>query len=591
KIIEKYGFERTNDILDAISQLGFQYATISGITWSISDLTVPEEKDKILKEAHDVVEKIEGQYQEGLLTIDEKRARVIEIWNNTKEQVEKIVSTAFDKKNPVYKIVSSGARGSWEQLNQMMGMRGLVKNPQGETIDLPVTSCYKEGFTPLQYFNSVHGNRKGLVDTALKTAEAGYLTRRMIDVAQDVIVREEDCRTKEGIEVKRDDGGDYGHKFSDRLFSRTPVEDVKSGNHIIVRAGEQITSKIAQEIEESNVQSVKVRSPLTCKTLYGVCAKCYGLDLGDNAPIKVGEAVGIVAAQSIGEPGTQLTLRTTHSGGAARADITSGLPRVEELFEVRSPKGKAVLADVDAVVDSIEEKDSVRVVRLKAIGGKSKKEKIVEYQFPRSILLNVETGQTIEKGYAVSEGSLDLKELFNLRGKEAVYRYITQEIQRIYLSEGAGINNKHIEVVIRQMFGRVRITTSGDSEFVIGEVVDKSRFFEVNRSLKKEGREPARAEELLLGITKAALTSEGFLSAASFQETARVLVTAASEGRIDALKGLKENVIIGRLLPIGTAYRNEFFVEEAEEEIEKEGEEKAGEGLEKGGKIDREASL
>jgi DNA-directed RNA polymerase subunit beta' len=298
------------------------------------------------------------------------------------------------------------------------------------------------------------------------------------------------------------------------------------------------------------------------------------LDLGTNSPIKIGEAVGIVAAQSIGEPGTQLTLRTTHSGGAARADITSGLPRVEELFEVRTPKGKAVLAEFDAVVDYIEERGNTRVVRLKAIGGKSKKDRTVEYQFPRVILLNVETGQTVDKGFAISEGSLDLKELYALRGKEAVYRYIVQEVQRIYLSEGAGISNKHIEVVIRQMFGRVRITSSGDSEFVIGEVVDKSKFFEKNRVIKKEGREPARAEELLLGITKSALTSEGFLSAASFQETARVLVTAASEGKIDGLRGLKENVIIGRLLPIGTTYRNEFPVEDIEGGIDEMGEAK-----------------
>jgi DNA-directed RNA polymerase subunit beta' len=322
--------------------------------------------------------------------------------------------------------------------------------------------------------------------------------------------------------------------------------------------------KLANAIEESGAESVKIRSTLTCKTLYGVCAKCYGLDLGHNAPIKIGEAVGIVAAQSIGEPGTQLTLRTTHSGGVAGADITSGLPRVEELFEVRTPKGKAVLAEFDAVVDSIEEEENNRVVRLKQIGGKSKKEKVLEYQFPRGILLNIKTGQTVEKGAAISEGSLDLKELYVLRGKEAVYRYIINEVQRIYLSEGAGINNKHIEVIIKQMFGRVKITSPGDSEFVLGEVTDKSKFFETNRELKKKKKEPARAEELLLGITKSALTAEGFLAAASFQETARILVGAASEGKVDDLRGLKENVIIGRLLPIGTTYRNEFPVEEEE---------------------------
>jgi len=557
-IIEKYGFEKTNEVLDKISQLGFQYATQSGITWSISDLTVPKEKCAILEEAHAKVALIKDQYLEGLLTNEERKARVIEVWGGTKSRIEKIVAGSLDPENSISKIISSGARGSLEQINQMMGMRGLVKNPQGEMIELPVTSSFKEGLTPLQYFNSVHGNRKGLVDTALKTAEAGYLTRRMIDVAQDVIVREEDCGTKEGIEEKRDNGNEFGHKFSDRIFSKVLAEDVKDNNKIIVKSGEAITMKIAKNIEASSVEAVKVRSVLTCKTLYGVCAKCYGLDLGYNKSIKIGEAVGIVAAQSIGEPGTQLTLRTHHLGGTTHTDITSGLPRIEELLEARHPKGKAILAEFDAVVDSIEEKHNLRVVRLKAIGGKSKKVKTAEYQFPKNIFLSIETGQTINKGTAISEGSLDLKELYSLRDKDAVYRYIIQEIQRIYVSEGAVINNKHIEVIIKQMFGRVKITSLGESDFVMGEILDKSKFFAVNRELKKLGKEPARAEELLLGITKAALAAEGFLAAASFQETARILVGAASEGKTDELRGLKENVIIGRLLPIGTTYRNEF---------------------------------
>ncbi len=557
-IIEKYGFDKTNEILDKISQLGFQYATESGITWGMSDLIVPPEKHTIIDDAHQKVDAIDEQFQEGLLTHEERRARVIEIWNETKSMVEKVVATTLDTKNSVYKIISSGARGSLEQINQMMGMRGLVKNPKGEIIDLPVTSCYKEGFTPLQYFSSVHGNRKGLVDTALKTAEAGYLTRRMIDVAQDVIVREENCGTKDGVIEKRNDGGEFGHKFSDRIFSRVLAEDAKDGNKIIAKAGDAITIKIAKAIEASSIESVKIRSVFTCKTLYGVCAECYGQDLGYNKPIKIGEAVGIVAAQSIGEPGTQLTLRTTHLGGAAHVDITSGLPRVEELLEARSPKGKAVLAEFDSVVDSIEEKNNLRIARLQAIGGKSKKAKTIEYQFPKNVFLNIETGQTISKGTAISEGSIDLKELYALKGKDVVCRYIIQEIQRIYLSEGAGINNKHIEVLIKQMFSRVKVTLPGESEFVRGEIIDKSKFFDINRELKKAGKEPARAEELLLGITKAALTSLGFLAAASFQETARILVGAASEGKTDELRGLKENVIIGRLLPIGTTYRNEF---------------------------------
>lgn len=572
KIIDKYGFEKANEVLHTISQLGFKYATISGISWGVADLQIPAGKKKVIEDSNTKVGEIEDQYLEGLLTYEEKRARAIDVWAAAKKDIEKMVAAALDPKSSVAKIVASGARGTLEQINQMTGMRGLVKNPQGETIDLPITSCYKEGFTPFQYFNSVHGNRKGLVDTALKTAEAGYLTRRLIDVAQDVVVREHDCGTKDGIEVKRSEGGEYGHKLSSRLFSRTLAADVKDGEKIIAKTGEIVTLKLAQEIEDSKVEVVKIRSPLTCKTLYGVCVKCYGYDLGNNNPARLGEAVGIVAAQSIGEPGTQLTLRTTHSGGVARADITSGLPRIEELFETREPKGKAILAEFEGVVDAIDEKEHLTTVRIKSIVS-GKKERQAEYQFPKNILINVKVGQTVERGDSISVGSLDLKELYVYKGKEAVYKYIVAEVQKIYLSEGAPINNKHIEVIIKQMFGRVRVTSSGESDFVVGDVIDKSKFFEINRALRAGHKEPAKAEEMLLGITKSSLTAEGFLSAASFQETARVLVGAASEGKIDGLRGLKENVIIGRLLPIGTTYRNEFAsraedhkVEEAKED-------------------------
>ncbi|MCL4406447.1 MAG: DNA-directed RNA polymerase subunit beta' [Patescibacteria group bacterium] len=569
KILNKCGLERGKSALDAIQELGFEYATKSGITWGMSDLVVPEEKKAIIDEANAKVAVIDDQYEEGLLTESERKARVIEIWDNVKVEIEKVAKAALPKSSPVSTIIASGARGSWEQVNQMMGMRGLVKNPQGEIIDLPVTSCYKEGFSPLEYFISVHGNRKGLVDTALKTAEAGYLTRRMIDVSQSLVIKEEDCHTKEGIEIKRPEGLDFGHKFSDRLFSRTSLEEIKSGGKTLVKANDIITIEAAKAIEaDPAIEVVKVRSPMTCKTLYGICSKCYGYDLGHNEPVKLGEAVGVIAAQSIGEPGTQLTLRTTHSGGVARADITSGLPRIEELFEVRVPKGKALLSEYDGVVDKIEDKGNLRSVFIK-VNKKAgaKKDKIVEYQMPRNTLLLVESGQVVAKGDALSEGSIDLKELYLYKGKEAVYRYLIREAQKIYVSEGAAINNKHLEVVLRQMFSRVRISNPGDSQFVIGEVVDKSRFFEVNRDLKKAGKEPARAEELLLGIDKVALSAEGFLSAASFQETARVLVSAASEGKEDPLMGLKENVIIGRLLPIGTSFRGEFKDIEEKEEL------------------------
>jgi DNA-directed RNA polymerase subunit beta' len=572
ELINRYGLEEAKSIIDKVQKLGFDYATQSGITWGIQNLVVPEEKETVVKEARKKLEEIDKQYQEGLLTLEEKRSRSVEIWNHVKEEVEKMVKKELSPDNPVYKIVNSGARGSWEQANQMMGMRGLVRSPKGEIIDMPVISSYKEGLSPLEYFISVHGNRKGLVDTALKTAEAGYLTRRLIDVAQDLIIREKDCRTKEGIEIVRNDGSDYGHKWIDRIFSRTLLEDVKEGNKIIARAGEIITHEKAKVIDESKAHSVKVRSPLTCKTLYGICSACYGLDLGRNEPIKEGEAVGIVAAQSIGEPGTQLTLRTTHSGGVARvSDITYGLPRIEEIFEARSPKGRAILSPVQGEVGDIEDRAGVRTITIN-VSTKTKKTKTIEYSVPRSTPILITPGQTLEKGDVLTEGSLDLNELFKLKGKEAVFRYIVAEVQRIYVGEGARINNKHIEIIARQMFGRVRITTPGDSDLAIGKVVEKSKFFEVNRILKKNGKEPARAEELLLGITKASLTAEGFLSPASFQETARVLVSAASEGRLDKLRGLKENVIIGRLLPIGTSFRQEFPTAEAEGETLEEAE-------------------
>lgn len=570
RILNECGLEKGKAALDAIQELGFEYATKSGITWGMSDLVVPEEKKGIIEAANARVATIDEQYESGLLTESERKSRVIEIWDNVKTEIEKVAKAALPKSSPVSTIIASGARGSWEQVNQMMGMRGLVKNPQGEIIDLPVTSCYKEGFSPLEYFISVHGNRKGLVDTALKTAEAGYLTRRMIDVSQSLVIKEEDCHTKEGIEIRRAEGLEFGHKFSDRLFSRTSSEEIKSKGKILVKANEIIAIEAAKAIEaDPAIEVVKVRSPMTCKTLYGICAKCYGYDLGHNEPIKLGEAVGVIAAQSIGEPGTQLTLRTTHSGGVARADITSGLPRIEELFEVRVPKGKALLSEYDGVIDKVEDKGNLRSVFVK-VNKKAgaKKDKIVEYQMPRNILLLIESGQVVSKGDALSEGSIDLKELYVYKGKEEVYRYLIREAQKIYVSEGAAINNKHLEVVLRQMFSRVRISDPGQSQFVIGEVIDKSRFFEVNRDLKKAGKEPARAEELLLGIDKVALSAEGFLSAASFQETARVLVSAASEGKEDPLVGLKENVIIGRLLPIGTSFRGEFEnIEEKEESI------------------------
>ena len=402
----------------------------------------------------------------------------------------------------------------------------------------------------LEYFITTHGARKGTTDTALKTAQAGYLTRRLVDVAQDLTIREDDCRTKEGLEILRADGKEFNHCFASKLFSRTAQHDVKVGNKILVHTGEIIDRETAEAIEAAEkIESVIVRSPITCKTLYGICAKCYGFDLSNNKPVVAGTAVGVLAAQSIGEPGTQLTMRTFHQGGVAGADITHGLPRVEEIFETRAPKGRAILAPFDGVVEKIEERGTLKVVRFNPEG---KKGKATDVSVPRGTVLFMQAGDKVTKGDRLSEGNLDIHELYEHRGMTEVGRYIVNEVQRIYLSEGASINNKHIEMIVRQMFSRVKIREAGDApDFVMGEIIEKSRFLEVNRQIKKEGGRPAKADETLLGITRIALSAESFLSAASFQDTSRVLVKAAIEGKIDRLRGLKENVIIGRLIPAG----------------------------------------
>lgn len=565
-IINKYGNEKAKVHLDALKNIGFQYATLSGVSWGMDDLLIPLQKNELIKKAEAEEAEVRRQFEEGALTAAERRERTIEIWKKTGDYLSKqIVPKTLDPHSSVYAIIDSGARGTWSQPAQMMGMKGLVQNPQGETIELPVKSSYKEGFNVLEYFISTHGSRKGLTDTALKTASAGYLTRRLADVSQDLIVREEDCKTKEGIPVVRADGLEFGHSFQNRLFSRTALTDVKEGNKILVRAGEIIDREATEAIEASKIDQVMIRSPITCKTLYGICSKCYGYDLGNNQPIKLGEAVGIVAAQSIGEPGTQLTMRTFHIGGVAGADITHGLPRVEEIFETRPPKGKAFLAEEDGEVAEIEERGLIKVIKIKS-KTKGKKEKIIEYPVPRSAWVYVKIGEAVEKGKQLSEGPLDLKELFRLKSSREVERYILNEVQKIYLSEGATINNKHIEIIIRQMLSRVKIVEPGDSEFIKGDVVEKSVFLEVNRELKSSGGAPARAEQLLMGITKVALSTESFLSAASFMETARVLIKGAVEARVDKLRGLKENVIIGRLIPAGTGFRKAFKQKEGGEE-------------------------
>ncbi|MFH0890608.1 MAG: DNA-directed RNA polymerase subunit beta' [Candidatus Liptonbacteria bacterium] len=564
RIIVSAGLEKARDILQRAKLLGFDMATRSGITWAMADLIIPAAKAGIVRKAEEEVSVIREQYDQGFLTEAERRARVISIWEKVKSDIAKQVTGSLPADNSIYQIIDSGSRGSWSQPIQMMGMKGLVANPRGEVIELPIKSSFKEGLSVLEYFISTHGARKGTTDTALKTAQAGYLTRRLVDVSQDLTIKEEDCRSKDGMEILRNDSKNLGQSFSSRVFSRTALEDIRVERKIVVRAGEAIDRATADTIDKSGLESVKVRSPLNCKTLYGLCQKCYGFDLGDNKPVKIGSAVGVVAAQSIGEPGTQLTMRTFHVGGVAGADITHGLPRVEELFEVRPPKGRAILAGADGRIEKIEERGNFKIITLtvsgekvRAKGRRTKDKKALEYSIPRSAMIYVKTGDTVKLGQQITEGNLDLRELLEYRGSAEVISYIIGEVQKIYSAEGASINNKHIEIIARQMFSRVRVKETGDAvDLVMGEVLERSRFLEINRELKHQGKRLAKAQQLLLGITRVALSTESFLSAASFQDTARVLVKAAIESRTDSLRGLKENVIIGRLIPAGDTSRS-----------------------------------
>lgn len=557
KIIDLCGIDSTQQYLDRIKDLGFFYGTISAITWGVGDLVPIKEKVGLIAEGEKQVQLIESQFSDGLLTASERRYKIITTWNDVREKIASIVPSLFTPQNPAFSIVDSGARGSWAQLNQMMGMKGIVVNPRNEEIELPIKSSYKEGFRILEYFISTHGARKGSTDTALKTASAGYLTRRLVDVVQDVIIEEEDCKTDQGITLSRKEGDEYGAAFSDRLYSRTSFEDIRIDRKIVVRAGEIITRDAAKAIHESKLDEVKVRSPLRCETPYGVCAMCYGFDLSKNKLVQTGEAVGIVAAQSIGEPGTQLTLRTFHGGGIAGVDITHGLPRVEEIFEARPPKGKTPLVREDGVVEEIEERGAFRVIHVKRNEVKSKKKKDEgdEYLIPPGMSLFTKIGSKVTKGDALSEGPLDLREILEYRGLEAVEHYISNEIQKIYVPEGTNIHDKHIAIIARQMLSRLLVTEGGETDLVAGDLVERSQLEKINKEAKQLKKKPAKASAKVLGITRVALDSLSLLSAASFQETSRVLVRAAVEGKVDPLRGLKENVIIGKLVPAGTGYR------------------------------------
>jgi len=558
-VIAKYEWPEIESMLDKIKKLGFEYSTLSGTSWGMDDLIVPKEKKGLIEEADQKVKLIEDHYKKGLLSSEEKSAKVIEIWHKVKSDIEKLVIQTLPKDGPVISIVGSGARGSWAQPVQMAGMKGLVTNPSGKIIELPIKNSFKEGLDTLEYFLSTHGARKGTADTALRTSAGGYLTRRLIDVCHEVIVTEKDCGDKEGIILFRKDSEDIGQNFSFEIIGRTALDDIKNPKtkKIIVKSEEIIDKEKAQEIADSSIQEVKVRSVLTCKTSRGVCQKCYGWEMGRNKLVKIGEAVGIIAAQSIGEPGTQLTLRTFHLGGVAGAgDITQGLPRVEEIFELREPKGEAIISEVSGIVKKINHKERIiTIISDEEDKKKSKKPNLVEYKIPLGRAFWVAEKEKIAKGIQLCEGSLNLKKVLKLRGIKEAQRYVTREVKRIYTSEGVNIHSKHIETITRQMFSRVKIKDEGDSSWLPGQIVTLSEFNEIKEQLKNKNKVVPKMSPIFLGISKVALSSDSFLSAASFQETSRVLIDSCLEGRIDKLHGLKENVIIGKLIPAGTGIK------------------------------------
>ena len=556
EIRRRYGNSKTAEVLDSIKGLGYKYATRSGTTIGIEDVAIPPTKAQILKEAEDKVQQIESQYKRGLLLNEEKYNLVINVWTETRDKVQRAMMDNLSRFNPVYMMATSGARGNVQQLNQLAGMRGLVADPSGRTIDVPIKANFREGLTVLEYFISTHGTRKGLADTALRTADSGYLTRRLVDVAQDVIVREEDCGTTEGIETAAImDGGGEIESLRDRIVGRTSLEDIKDPitGEVKIQAGSTITEDDAKLVDTMGIKSVKIRSVLKCKTKHGVCVKCYGRNMATGNLVEVGEAVGTIAAQSIGEPGTQLTMRTFHTGGVAGDDITRGLPRVEELFEARKPKGLAVMAEADGVVSFMDSK-GMRKIILKTPTGEE-----FSYSVSYGARLEVKDGQEVKAGDQLTEGSLNPHDILRVKGPVAAQQYVIKEVQDVYRSQGVEISDKHVEVVVRQMLRKVKVEDPGDTDFLPGGVVDIFELEDANDMVRENGGVVADYKPVLLGITKASLATDSFLSAASFQETTRVLTDASIKGKLDPLIGLKENVIIGKLIPAGTGmarYRN-----------------------------------
>ncbi|MGG0940031.1 DNA-directed RNA polymerase subunit beta' [Brevibacillus centrosporus] len=552
----RFGTMKSSMILDKIKELGFTYSTKAGITIAVADIAVPGKKKDILDEADAKVATVMTQFRRGLITEDERYDRVISIWSKAKDEVTEVLMKSMDKFNAIFMMANSGARGNVSQITQLAGMRGLMANPSGRIIELPIKSNFREGLTVLEYFISTHGARKGLADTALRTADSGYLTRRLVDVAQDVIVREKDCGTDKGIRVTAiKDGKEEIEKLSDRLVGRTCFETLRhpETKEVIVGRNEEISEEVAEYIEKVGITEVYIRNVLACRTSHGVCKLCYGRNLATGAEVEVGEAVGIIAAQSIGEPGTQLTMRTFHTGGVAGDDITQGLPRIQELFEARNPKGQAVISEIDGEVVDIREGKDRREIEVRG----EAENKV--YAAPYGSRIKVSVGAKMNAGDELTEGSVDPKEMLKVRGMRGVSNYILQEVQKVYRMQGVEINDKHVEVMIRQMLRKLRVIDSGDTDLLPGSYVEVPEFEQANAKVLIEGRNPAVGRPVLLGITKASLETDSFLSAASFQETTRVLTDAAIKGKVDRLLGLKENVIIGKLVPAGTGmsrYRN-----------------------------------
>ena len=552
RVIRLHGLTESAEVIDYIKALGFKYSTLAGITFSMSDVKVPPAKKDILKEADEKVETIRKQYTRGLITNEERYNAVIKVWDKATNDVSKAMEDNFDDLNPIYMMVKSGARGNMNQLRQIAGMRGLMASTTGKAVEIPIKSSFADGLDALEYFISAHGARKGLSDTALRTADSGYLTRRLVDVSQDIIVRERDCGTNEGIiiyDIK--DGNQIIEKMQERLIGRYAVNDVIDPNtkELIVDNDTMITEAIADKIIAAGIERLEVRSVLGCHSKHGVCQKCYGMGLARRDLVSIGESVGIIAAQSIGEPGTQLTMRTIHSGGVAGvADITQGLPRVEELFEARKPKGLAIISEIAGVVKIKETKKKKEVV----VTGKDDAR---TYTIPFGSKMKVHDGDMVEVAQPLIEGSINPAEILAIKGPEGVYEYLISEVQKVYRNQGVDINDKHIEVIGRQMLKKVRIDDNGDTDMFPGSLIDMYEFADKNAQAVAEGKRPATGKRVLLGITKASLATESFLSAASFQETTRVLTEAAVKGKVDDLVGLKENVIIGKLIPAGTGMK------------------------------------